>query len=361
MPEQLSILEPASELERLRETLGMTFDNVEGARRDAIEFRRKLESELSGMVSEDATVVAFGSLAREEFTSDSDVDWTLLIDGIANPKHLDLAHQIRELLNRLGARQPGPEGIFGNMAFSHDIIHQIGGEDDTNSNTTRRILLTLESRPLGRRDAYDRVLNHVLSRYIAEDARFLQESARFHVPRFLLNDIARYWRTMAVDFAYKRRTRLQDGAAIRNIKLRMSRKLIFASGLLACFSGHLLLSASELSAVMRVPNASYEFVRHLRKVLSQTPLEIIAAVINRFDHLQGVGIRLFSAYDAFLGVLRDGAQRNHLNNLEPGSVDRDELYQRLRTGSHNFRDAILDLFFDEGTGLAQLTRTYGVF
>jgi len=361
MPEQLSILEPPSELERLRETLGLTFANIDGARLDAIEFRRRLESSLSGMSSEDTTVVVFGSLAREEFTSDSDVDWTLLIDGMANPKHLDLAHQIRELIENSGARQPGREGIFGNMAFSHEIIHQIGGEDDTNSNTTRRILLTLESRPLGRRDAYDRVLNHVLSRYIAEDARFLQESARLHVPRFLLNDIARYWRTMAVDFAYKRRTRRQEGAAIRNIKLRMSRKLIFASGLLACFSAHLLLSPSELSNAMRAPNAAYEFVRHMRKVLSQTPLETIAAVINRYDHLQGVGIKLFSAYDAFLGALRDSAQRNHLNNLKPGSEDHDEVYQRLRTGSHGFRDAVLDLFFDEMSGLAELTKTYGVF
>jgi hypothetical protein len=69
--------------------------------------------------------------------------------------------------------------------------------------------LLLESAPVGRRDAFDRVLDSVLSRYILEDARFLQESAQFHVPRFLLNDFARYWRTMAVDFAYKRRTRAE--------------------------------------------------------------------------------------------------------------------------------------------------------
>jgi hypothetical protein len=94
------------------------------------------------------------------------VDWTVLVDGIANPKHLEVARETDRIVKSLGARPPGQEKIFGNLAISHQIIHQIGGEDDTNSNTTKRILLVLESRPVGRRDAFDRVLNSVLSRYI---------------------------------------------------------------------------------------------------------------------------------------------------------------------------------------------------
>jgi hypothetical protein len=221
--------------------------------------------------------------------------------------------------------------------------------------------LILESRPIGRRDAFDRVLNHVLSRYIAEDARFLQSSARFHVPRFLLNDFARYWRTMAVDFAYKRRSRAGKGAAIRNLKLRMSRKLIFVSGLLACFSYHLLISANERSALLNSADASHEFVRHLRRVFAQTPLEILAAVINRHEHLRGVGAQLFRAYDEFLGALRDETKRTHLENLAHGNEDTDGLFQQLSRCSRTFRDALLDLFFDEPTGLSELTKIYGVF
>src|SRR2546421_555271 len=107
------------------------------------------------------------------------------------------------------------------MAFSHELVHQIGGEDDTNRNTTRRILLLLESDTIGRHEAYDRTVNNIIDRYVLEDRQFLRKGARYHVPRFLLNDFARYWRTMAVDFAYKVRTRSRKGAAIRNIKLRM--------------------------------------------------------------------------------------------------------------------------------------------
>ena len=34
------------------------------------------------------------------------------------------------------------------MAFSHEIVHHIGGQADTNRNTTQRILLLLEATAL---------------------------------------------------------------------------------------------------------------------------------------------------------------------------------------------------------------------
>ncbi len=359
--QQLMIEEPLSEIVQLEQAIGKRFENLEAARNRARSFRERFETGVFGLNSDDTSVVVFGSLARDEFTDGSDVDWTVLIDGVANPKHLDLARQVREVLDALGAKPPGPEAIFGNMAFSHPIIHQIGGEEDTNRNTTQRILLILESRPIGRKGAYDRVLNQILSRYIAEDGRFLQEGAPLHVPRFLLNDFARYWRTMAVDFAYKRRTRGGDGAAIRNLKLRISRKLIFVSGLLSCFSYHLLLSKDEGDAILRAADPAHEYLRSLRNQLAHTPLEILARVIRRYRHLWPVGSQLFEAYDEFVGALSDDTTRRHLNSLRPGTELQDADYLRLRSASHRFRDGLLQLFFDEPSGLLELTKTYGVF
>jgi len=61
------------------------------ARADAKRIREELDSlltqELGKYASEDTSLVVFGSLARGEWTSGSDLDWTYLIDGQANSGH----------------------------------------------------------------------------------------------------------------------------------------------------------------------------------------------------------------------------------------------------------------------------------
>ena len=68
---------------------------------------------------------------------------------------------------------PGREATFGGLAFSHDIINNIGGNEDTNKNTTQRILLLLESKLIANDsiedNAHSRVINGILDRYIRED------------------------------------------------------------------------------------------------------------------------------------------------------------------------------------------------
>lgn len=152
--------------------LGLEWANLRRARKLADAKRQELQKSLAGLDSEDTSIVVSGSLARDEFTEGSDIDWTLLIDGLSDPGHYALTNKIDEIIRGIASKPVGREGAFGAMVFSHDLVHQIGGDVDTNKNTTRRLLLLLESRVVGREDAYQRVVRNILNRYLLEDRGF---------------------------------------------------------------------------------------------------------------------------------------------------------------------------------------------
>ena len=357
---QSHMVEAATQVEQLEQRLHADWSHLREARSAARERSASLRKALAGLDSEDTSVVVSGSLARGEFTSGSDIDWTLLIDGSADPRHHDLFREIGMKVTPFASKEPGAEGTFGSMVFSHELIHEIGGEDDTNQNTTRRLLLLLESRALGREDAYQRVVRSILNRYLLED-RGLWKGSGHRVPRFLQNDFARYWRIMAVDFAYKLRKRAGKGWAIRNIKLRMSRKLIYVSGLLACYRCHLDYSQQDRKVVFADPDRHKEVVEHMEMVFRETPLDIVAGVLLRYPHLEEAAKKIFDSYNSFLGILEDNQCRGHLENLTEDKADKDEIYQRARQFSHLFRDGLLAFFFDPESELDSLTKNYGVF
>jgi hypothetical protein len=284
-----------------------------------------------------------------------------LIDGEANSDHLKISQQIQRLFLREEYEEPGPTGTFGNMAFSHDIIHQIGGQHDTNKNTTQRILLLLESCPIGRRtEAYERVIRGVINRYLEEDVHPLtHDLKRYRVPRFLLNDIVRFWRTMAVDFASKQRDRAGAGWGLRNAKLRMSRRLIFASGLLVCFSANLDPALNGQISTDK-NDIKLKLVNHIRDYVRKTPLQILAKSMEQYKVPEATARELFGAYAEFLKLLDDKESREALRALRASDSRTDPTFQRIREISRAFENALDHIFF-ENPNLASLTRKYGVF
>jgi predicted nucleotidyltransferase len=331
-----------------------------GASGRANEVRRKLEATLKGLSSTDVSIVVFGSHARKEWTSKSDVDWTLLIDGQADPQHLDIAQDVAGRLKRAKFQAPGTTGIFGNMTFSHDLIQKIGGREDTNENTTRRVLLLQESLAFGKPDAYDRVLRLILSRYLKDDRGLRYGTLRYKVPRFLLNEIVRYWRTITVDFVEKQRGHAGHGWGLRNAKLRMSRKLIFATGMLSCFSCELLCSPEARGELLKL-HSTVAMEEHLRNFIKKTPLEILATFLIELDIKRSTALKLFSAYNAFLSLLNDSRKREHLKNLHPDEIPGDKIFKEVRGYSLEFQQGLTALFFNDNKKLRDLTIFYGVF
>jgi|SRR5882762_2150740 len=362
MPEQAAKKNP---IDVLADRTGGNWPNIIAARDFTRSKRKELQDALHRIDTDDTSIVAFGSLARDEANNGSDIDWTLLVDGIADPLHISSALEISRRLSATGIKDPGREGTFGDLAFSHQILNWIGGEDDSNANTTRRILLLLESKPLGQPGAWSRVLNNVIGRYLTEDRGLWDKQKRRRVPLFLFNDIARYWRIMVVDFAYKQRTRANKGYALRNIKLGISRKLIYVSGMLACFSCSQDFTEEQWVATPRDPQP---LIDHLRRIFGMTPLELVASRLARFSDTLETSKRLFDAYDRFLGMLADNRPtdqgkppRIHLDELPIDKLDADETYQQARQIRRDFGEALDNLFLRPGLDLYDLTLKYGVF
>jgi predicted nucleotidyltransferase len=328
--------------------------------RSRVEMKR-LATLASGLFTTDETAfVVFGSLARGEFTSGSDVDWAVLIDGRAEADHVTVVHELHKRLENEKFIQPGQTGVFGDMVFSHGLIHEIGGDDDTNTNMTRRLLMLLESDAVSVGESAkvrERVLRVILDRYLEEDAGYLaRTSEQMKIPRFLLNDIVRLWRTMAVDFASKNRVRQRKGWALRNIKLRMSRKLLLLSGLLMCISWAMKPPIATAADDREMKDA---LIEHLLEWVSRQPLGSIKQFVEA--HAPAVASRIFEPYDSFLGLLGDDAKRLELKELRSEAAYENRTFLEARELSERFDTALIELLFDSNKKVADLTKKYGVF
>ena len=349
-----------SPVELLSERLGTSWKSIAAARQKTDDLRDKL-STLSEVSTEDASIVVFGSIGRGEVTDASDVDWTLLIDGPADPNHAHLISNIRERLESLKLAKPGTTETFGVMAFSHELVHHIAGVHDTNKNLTRRVLLLFESVAITEPLVRGRVMLNILDRYITHDIVVPRsEPPRFVIPHFLLNDVVRYWRTMASDYAAKMWEGHNRGWGLRNVKLRFSRKLIFVAGLLACFSFELDPPEDADSIRADRPNLPSRLANHVLRQLELRPLDALAAFMMRYEQA-AIARKLFDAYDHFLGILLDQEKRNELDGLPIENALRSKVWIEARDASHDFRDGLEELFLKSDGLLKDLTLRFGVF
>lgn len=325
-------------LGRLAE-MGSGFPNLQGARaytEASLEAKRRELGTLDN--GPDCAVIMFGSWGRGELSGGSDDDWALLVDG---PLQEGIDERVSALGNRLGddERKPGTQGVFGGPVLGDDLIRNIGLEEDRNQNLTRRILLVLESVAITNLELHRRVRDHVLDVYLDQSIK------DFRPPRFFLNDLVRYWRTVCVDFVGKER-REPDGEkwAIRNAKLRTSRKMLFASGLLP-----VLLASRFNRAQIR---------GYLREQFSALPSDRVAEAFLDFGAVDA-GLRTFRAYDRWLGILSDAELRLELEALPREDAPNSRLFRDVTRLAEELEGGLLTLLFD--TELYPQVRDFGIF
>ncbi len=358
---KISAPTPFPAVEKLARLCGCKWKGYQFAANETVKAERALRKALSNIslrreVDSDSTLVLFGSLARHEMLKGSDYDWALLIDGVVNADHTEQALDIKSALKEADLISPGNTGTFGNMIFSHDLVHCIGGGVDSNVNLTRRMLMLLESRwfnlsTTNNSHVWTNVVSNILKRYFEEEVHF-SPKGKCRVPRFLLNDLTRYWRTICVDYAAKHQE--QDGAkwALRNAKIRFSRKLLYAAGLAFCLS-------CELNPPKRVhrdlfgiyqDHSSQPFIDSALKFAKTPPLQYLAAFVEAFVQdprkRKRISMKIFGSYNEWLLLLDDKMARHSLEKLHHDDAKGNYYFEKVRKNGSEFASGLRELFFN---------------
>ena len=281
---------------------------------------RKL-GELRGLVGRavpaGAVVVACGSFARREACASSDLDYFVIRLGGEDDSEPTWVEPLAAALKEVVPIEPARGGPFTAVERLSDMVRNMGGQDDTNQRLTRRMLFLLEGEPLCDGDGFRRARHTLLERYIAPRV------GDGLLPLFLLNDLIRYYRTIAVDYEYK--TGEADKPwGLRNLKLVFSRKLLYASGLFA-------LGAT------RDGDADSKVAR-LEALLGLTPLDRMAAVCGA-----GAVGPILDSYDHFLDRLAKPGVRRRLEKLTRRERD-DPVFRDLKDAGYGFTRELAALF-----------------
>jgi hypothetical protein len=322
-------------LHKLSEASGRSFPNLAGARdltATRLAERRPLLQQLPH--DHDVAIVLMGSWGRSEVTSGSDDDYMVLVTGEMRDDVRPSKAEIEQILDRA----PGSQGIFGKPVQGQRLIEKIGLEDDSNNNLTRRMLFMLESTDASNSQVADVARDQLLVRYLDESVK------NYRPPRFLLNDVIRYWRTMCVDFAGKEHEGPEKWG-LRNVKLRTARKVLFAGGLLPVFE------------CARLP--AEDMTEYLRDQLRMPPVDRIAEAFLRHDAADPGG-RAIGAYDDFLGLLDDESSREELEALTRARAGESEVFARATRLGKELEHGLLALLF-ETDSLPKLVREFGIF
>lgn len=269
------------------------------------------------LIPKDDMVFINGSFARREASAESDIDFYIVTDNDeAEPSWVQ---SVRTAIEKIVPVSPAEDGAFAQVQHRNKLLQNIGGERDSNHNITRRMLLLLEGEWLFNEASMKDVRRKILERYIAEGITDHQ------LALFLLNDVVRYYRTMAVDYEFKTvEIPKVKPWGIRNIKLIFSRKLLYASGL--------------FSVANTVDRTRSTKIRELEQLFDLPVIDRMMAICGA-ENMKPV----LSSYDLFLSKLEDEATRAHLVTLRKEDRE-DVVFRELKNEGHNFTRELLKLF-----------------
>ncbi len=280
----------------------------------------QLRSSLATVCSPEDVIVTCGSYARRDATASSDLDY-FIIGPDVNAAALEPVNKaIVAEIDRIVGKRPSADGAFASNIGEDELLQNYGGSKDSNDAITRRMLFLLEGDYLNNESKFHDLRTQIIARYVDETP--LDHQLAF----YLLNDLVRYWRTLAVDYADKTYGQANPKPwAIRNAKLVFSRKLIYASGLFA-----VALTCD------RQRDAKVEILNFL---FSMPP-------IDRLRYICGDAAtqRAAELYYFFIGKMDDEDVREHLEKLPRENKGTDSIFRSIKNEGHYFSRELFGLF-----------------
>lgn len=285
----------------------MSQRNIQVARSYSEHILGTLREKMEGLsLPAGALVVVVGSIARREASAQSDIDYFVISDG--DPGR-DILVEVAEAIGSLGLRAPSPTGAFAKVISATEILDKIGGNNESNDDLTRRMLLLLESDWIYDEAGYRELINSVIERYIRDGI------TQHQLARFFLNDLIRYYRTICVDFEYKTVSAGKSWGD-RNIKLMFSRKLLYFSGVLAA-------AQTAQSSCMSKRSILISFLR-------KPPLVRLEDVCGSDASM------VLESYDKFLGWMADSEIRDLLKRTTADRHSHTDDFRELKNAGHHF-------------------------
>lgn len=265
-------------------------------------------------------ILIAGSLSRKEALPTSDIDGFVLAKSSYDKRTADdIFKKLEEIASSAEVNlKIATKGVFSTVTPVSELLKNYGGMKDTNQLLTRRMSVLIEGTGIG--NTYTSVVYNtkkkILERYLRDI--FVDPKKG---PIFLINEIIRYYRTIAVDYEYKK-VEVGKPWAVRLAKFRHSRKMLYIGALLP-----LVQSIKEKHRIEWLEN---QFINY-------TPLERIILLIERYGRKEDWDILKY--YDNFIGYLKDNEFRDGLDNISFDQRDCYKNYQMISDNARNFRNS----------------------
>ena len=256
--------------------------------------RERVAERVKGIELEGLTIFAAGSFARLEASEHSDIDLFFTYDKsgrtVASRRTNELrlfGRLIDLVVDELGFPAFSNDAEYLQTHNVEDILKHLGGRaDDAHNHFTLRMLLLLESQCVFGEARYDSAIKDIIQSYYRDMPRH-QESFQ---PWFLLNDIMRYWKTMLLNYEYRRNgnegkmtENERVSRRVKNFKIRFSR-------MTTCFA-----TIAALASFRITPTEDEVF-----ELTRKTPWERLQVASTRMPELSGAIDAMHTEYTWFL-------------------------------------------------------------